>query len=87
MPAGMTVGAGDGRFYPDRAITFGEAVTILMRVLGYGNSDVAAGASWYDGYVAVARSSGLADGLSLGGGASITRGQAAILFYNLLFNK
>ena len=36
---------------------------------------------------AVAQSSGLADGLSLGGAATLTRGQAAILFYNLLFTE
>ena len=45
----LIMGAGDGKFYPERAITFGEAVTILMRVLGYGNSDVATGVNWYDG--------------------------------------
>ena len=83
----LIMGAGDGNFYPERVITYGEAVTILMRVLGYTNSDVATGASWYDGYVAIAKSSGLADGLSLVGGDTITRGQAAILFYNLLFTK
>ena len=58
-----------------------------MRVLGYGSADVATGSNWYDGYVAVAQSSGLADGLSLGGAATLTRGQAAILFYNLLFTE
>lgn len=85
LPTKLILGAGDGKFYPDRAITFGEAVTILMRILGYGNSDVAVGAAWYDGYVAAARANGLAGGLSLGGSAVITRGQAAILFCNLLF--
>ena len=48
---------------------------------------MATGSNWYDGYVAVAQSSGLADGLSLGGAATLTRGQAAILFYNLLFTE
>ena len=56
-------------------------------MLGYGSADVATGSNWYDGYVAVAQSSGLADGLSLGGAATLTRGQAAILFYNLLFTE
>ena len=83
----LIMGVGDGTFRPDQAITYGEAVAILMRVLGYGNADVAAGSNWYDGYVALAQSSGLADGLSLTGPATITRGQAAILFYNLLFTE
>ena len=83
----LIMGVGDGTFRPNQAITYGEAVTILMRVLGYGSADVATGLNWYDGYVAVAQSSGLADGLSLGGAATLTRGQAAILFYNLLFTE
>ena len=35
----------------------------------------------------LAQSSGLADGLSLSGGSTLTRGQAAVLFYNLLFTS
>ena len=83
----LIMGVGDGTFRPDRPITYGEAAAILMRVLGYGNSDVASGIHWYDGYVALARSSGLDEGLTLSGGSSLTRGQAAVLFYNLLFIK
>lgn len=83
----LIMGVGDGSFQPNRAITYGEAVTMLMRVLGYGDQDVASGANWYDGYVGLAISSGLADGLSLSGASTITRGQAAILFYNLLFTS
>ena len=83
----LIMGVGDGTFRPDRAITYGEAVTMLMRVLGYGDQDVASGANWYDGYVGLAGSSGLADGLSLSGASTLTRGQAAILFYNLLFTN
>lgn len=83
----LIMGVGDGTFRPDRPITYGEAATILMRVLGYSNADVASGVNWYDGYVAVAESSGLSGGLNLSGGSNITRGQAAILFYNLLFTK
>ena len=37
------MGVGDGTFRPNQAITYGEAVTILMRVLGYGSADVATG--------------------------------------------
>lgn len=88
-PAGtrLIMGVGDGSFQPNRAITYGEAVTMLMRVLGYGDQDVASGSNWYDGYVGLAGSSGLADGLSISGAATLTRGQAAILFYNLLFTN
>ena len=81
----LIMGVGDGTFQPDRTITCGEAVTILMRLLGYGDGDVATGANWYDGYMGLARSAGLLDGLTLDGGSRLTRGQAAILFYNQIF--
>ena len=83
----LIMGVGDGTFQPNRAITYGEAVTILMRVLGYSDGDVATGTNWYDGYVGLGQSSGLADGLTISGRDNITRGQAAILFYNLLFTE
>ena len=83
----LIMGVGDGTFQSNRAITYGEAVTILMRVLGYSDGDVATGTNWYDGYVGLGQSSGLADGLTISGGDNITRGQAAILFYNLLFTE
>ena len=83
----LIMGVGDGSFQPDRAITYGEAVTMLMRVLGYGDQDVATGINWYDGYVGLATSSSLADGLDISGSSTLTRGQAAILFYNLLFTS
>ena len=83
----LIMGVGDGTFQPNRPITYGEAVTILMRVLGYSDGDVATGTNWYDGYVGLSQSSGLADGLTISGGDNITRGQAAILFYNLLFTE
>lgn len=81
----LVAGVGDGTFQPDRAITYGEAVTILCRMLGYGTADVATGGAWYDGYLAAGASAGLTDGLTLGGTDVITRAQAAILFYNLYF--
>ena len=83
----LIMGVGDGTFQPNRPITYGEAVTILMRVLGYSDGDVATGTNWYDGYVGLGQSSGLANGLTISGGDNITRGQAAILFYNLLFTE
>ena len=83
----LVSGLGDGTFQPDRPIKYGEAVTILCRVLGYGDADTVTGGAWYDGYLAAGRAAGLTDGLQLGGQDVITRGQAAILFYNLYFSK
>ena len=57
-------GVGDGRFLPNRNITMGEAVTILLRALGYSGKD--AGAVWPQGYMDLGASIGLTKGLSAG---------------------
>ena len=79
---GVILGFADGKFHPEATVTAGQAVTILMRQLGYKDEDV--GAVWPDGYLAQAEVIGLTDGLHLSGGAPLTRGQAARLFVNLL---
>lgn len=83
----LIMGVGNGRFEPDRAITYGEAVAMLVRILGYSSADVVTGVHWYDGYMGVADASGLTKGLSLSGSSGITRGQAALLFANMLYTR
>ena len=83
----LMVGVGDGTFRPNQTITFAEAVTIMMRILGYTASDVASGSSWYSGYLASASVIGLTDGVSLTWNSTITRGQTAILFENMLYTN
>ena len=75
-------GRGDGTFAPDEKITFAEAVTILIRLLSYDETD--AGAVWPEGYLNLANSLGLTDGVSLAYSAPITRAQTAQLFVNTL---
>ncbi|MDD3164623.1 MAG: S-layer homology domain-containing protein [Oscillospiraceae bacterium] len=82
---GIIYGYPDGTFRPNSTITAGQAVTILMRLLGYTDADV--GAAWPDGYLATAASCGLSEGLTLSGGAALTRRQAAQLFSRLLACK
>ena len=72
----------DGKFYPERTVTCGQAVSILVRLLGYTADQV--GGIFPDSYMAQASTIGLTDGLSLSAGAALTRGQAARLFLNLL---
>ncbi|BAK99310.1 putative surface layer protein [Oscillibacter valericigenes Sjm18-20] len=72
----------DGKFHPERVVTFGQAVTILMRLLGYTDGDM--GGIWPDGYIAAASTVGLTDGMETAASAALTRGQAARLFVNLL---
>lgn len=78
-------GVGDGRFLPDDNITISEAATILLRALGYTSKE--AGAVWPQGYMDLAASVGLTDGLDLPAGAAISRAQAAQLFVNALSCK
>lgn len=78
-------GVGDGRFLPDDNITMAEAATILLRALGYTGAD--AGAVWPQGYLDLAASVGLTDGLDLSAGAAVSRAQAARLFVNALSCK
>lgn len=75
-------GNADGTFAPDRAITYAEAVTILMRVLGYTDAD--AGMIWPKGYIDLGAKVGLTAGLSLTSGQSLSRAQAAQLFTTML---
>lgn len=78
-------GVGNGNFQPDAPITYAQAVTILMRMLGY--SDTQAGTVWPAGYLNLAKSISLTDGLSLSPNVPITRAQTAQLFVNLLSTK
>lgn len=75
-------GYADGTFGPNNTINFGQAVTILMRMLGYKDEDVSA--VWPDGYIDQAMTIGLCDGVNLSSVTAINRAQAAQLFVNLL---
>lgn len=83
--APLISGVGNGRFEPDSQITFAQATTILIRVLGYSSSQV--GAVWPQSYMNKAASLGLTDGVKAGYNDTITRAQAAQLFVNALSCK
>lgn len=79
---GVIAGYPDGKFHPERSVTVGQAVTILLRMLGYKDEDI--GGVWPASYMAVGATVGLTDGVGTNGNATLTRGQAAQLFLNLL---
>ena len=79
---GVIAGYPDGKFHPERSVTVGQAVTILLRMLGYEDKDI--GGVWPASYMAVGATVGLTDGVGTNGNATLTRGQAAQLFLNLL---
>ncbi|MEG1396496.1 MAG: S-layer homology domain-containing protein, partial [Oscillospiraceae bacterium] len=47
----LMLGKGNGRFEPNSTIKYGEAVTVLMRTLGYADKDIPLIGMWYDGYL------------------------------------
>lgn len=75
-------GYGNGKFGPDDPITYGQAATLLLRVLNYTSAEI--GKVWPVDYVNYAHSLELDEGLSLSADDPIRRGQAAILLYNTL---
>ena len=75
-----------GNFNPHNPITYGEAVTILLRMLGYTIEDI--GYFWPRDDALKADQIGLNRGMrSFSTSDSLTRGQAAILLRNLLMTE
>lgn len=79
---GLLVGYGNGKFGPDDPVTYGQAATLLLRILGYTSTDI--GKVWPTDYVNYAHTLELDEGLTLSADKGVTRGQAAILLYNTL---
>ena len=79
---GLVNGNGDGTFSPDRSVTYGELATILLRMLGYTSAEI--GSVWPLDYTGFCDDLGLSQGLGLGAYDTVTRGEAAILFYRTL---
>lgn len=76
----------DGKFHPERTVTAGQAVTILLRLLGYSDADI--GGIWPASQMAMGKSIGLTDGVGLSdGNRALTRAQAAKLFQNFLHTE
>lgn len=81
--AGIISGYPDGKFHPERTVTAGQAVTILLRLLGYSDADI--GGIWPASQMAMGQAIGLTHGVGLtDGNWALTRGQAAKLFANFL---
>ena len=83
---GVISGFADGKFKPNQTVTAGQAVTILMRGLGYKDENM--GGVWPQGYMAEAQTCGLLKSTGITSAYSaLTRGQAAKLFLNLFEAK
>ena len=83
---GIISGFADGKFKPGQTVTAGQAVTILMRGLGYKDEDM--GGVWPQSYMAEAQTNGLLTSTGITPAyAGLTRAQAARLFLNLFEAK
>ncbi len=82
----LVQGDDTGTFRPDHQIKYSEAVTILVRALGYEPKALANGA-FPTGYISTANSIGLTKGLSQSPDALIKRADVARLAYNALTIK
>lgn len=78
----LMLGLGNGQFGPDREVTYQEAVTLALRILGYSEE---ANRTWPHGALAAATRLGLDQDLDISNPAGpITRAQTALLFYRTL---
>ncbi len=80
---GMIVGDDVGTFRPDDPVLFQEAVTIMVRALGY-EPRVATVGGYPTGYMVVASENQMLKGITAVGSAPATRGDVAQLVFNSL---
>lgn len=80
---GIIAGFPDGSFGGSSIITYAQAVTVLIRCMGYTDEEV--GFHWPSDYVNKAEALGIGKGVSLSANDPVTRGDVALLIYNALF--
>lgn len=79
---GFIKGYSDFTFKPDNYVTFAEATTVALKLLGYTDEDFSA--LWPYGQMGTAENIGLTDDISGDYNSPITRGGCVILLNNLL---
>lgn len=80
---GLVIGDENGNFRPDDTISFVEAITVLVRMLGYEPAAETKG-SWPTGYLVTASEIGVTKGISSSADTAVIRGIIAQLVYNAL---
>lgn len=73
----------DGTFRPENDVTYAEAITILVRALGYG-PDVDQYGTWPANYIAKAAELDITEDMNFYGGAPAKRGDIALMADNSL---
>jgi hypothetical protein len=68
---GYMTGMADGKFHPKDAITYSQAVTAMIKVLGYTNADIPG--TWPKNYMEKAKALGISSELTLSTGSNVPR--------------
>ncbi|MDR2132810.1 MAG: S-layer homology domain-containing protein [Clostridiales Family XIII bacterium] len=79
---GLMSGYSDGAFRPESALTLEQAANVALKLLGYTAADFRGG--FPEAQMRAFRANGLSAGVGGGVGASVTKGDAAQILYNLL---
>jgi len=82
---GIVAGYPDGTFQPNDQVTYGEAVTMLVRALGYKDSFLPG--QWPSNYIAKGASLNITDDVTFFAQGFANRGDAAVLVNNTLDAK
>lgn len=82
---GIISGYPDATFKPEDTVLYEEAITMMLRVLGYSDADF--GVSWPSGQIGLADNLDMTDGVNCSAGESMTREQVMRLVYNTLKTK
>ena len=85
VDGGLFTGYPDGKFRPDNTVTYEEALTMILRALGYNDNDF--GASYPYGQVGIAKNIGITDGVDLNIGDTLNRYYSAKIIDNALDTK
>ena len=78
----MITGYPDGTFRPDNTVLLEEAVTVMLKLLGYTADDF--GSSWPYGQLGIAANLHITDNISCTAGAELKRDDVLKLIYNTL---
>lgn len=68
---GYMSGMADGKFHPKDAVTFSQAITAMIKLLGYTDADMPG--TWPKNYMEKAKALGISSGLTMSAGSSIPR--------------
>ena len=86
VSGGMINGYGDGRFGPGDALTYNQAVTLLIRCIGYEDIAQIYG-GWPYGYIDLAEVLGVTENTIFLGDEPVRRSTVAVLVFNTLFAR